>query len=108
VGPEKRRQLLGNAIALLHPIQFDEPFGLSAAEAMLCGTPVIAFNRGSMPELIKNEETGFLVKTTDEAVEAVSLLHLLNRKSCNVWAASRFSQEKMTADYVKCYQSIIN
>jgi len=108
VGPEKRRQLLGNAIALLHPILFDEPFGLSVAEAMLCGTPVIAFNRGSMPELIKHEETGFLVKTVDEAVEAVSSLHLLNRKSCNVWSSSRFSQEKMTADYIKCYQSIIN
>ena len=58
-GPEKRNSLLGNALALLHPINFDEPFGLSVAEAMLCGTPVIAFNRGSMPELIRDEETDF-------------------------------------------------
>ncbi|MFD2147621.1 glycosyltransferase family 4 protein [Mucilaginibacter antarcticus] len=58
-GPDKRNTLLGNALALLHPISFDEPFGLSVAEAMLCGTPVIAFNRGSMPELIKDGETGF-------------------------------------------------
>lgn len=108
VGSEQRRQLLGNAIALLHPIRFDEPFGLSVAEAMLCGTPVIAFNRGSMPELIKHEETGFLVNTVGEAVEAISSLNLLNRNSCNVWAVARFSQEKMTADYIKCYQSIID
>ncbi len=53
---------MGGALALLHPIHFDEPFGLSVAEAMMCGTPVIAYNRGSMPELIRTGETGFLVK----------------------------------------------
>jgi len=56
------------AYALLHPINFDEPFGLSVAESMLCGTPVIAFNRGSMPELIVHKKTGFLVDSVDEAV----------------------------------------
>ncbi|MGH2645320.1 MAG: glycosyltransferase family 4 protein, partial [Chitinophagaceae bacterium] len=60
-GPEKRDELLGNALALLHPIQFAEPFGLSVAEAMMCGTPVIAFDKGSMPELICDGKTGFLV-----------------------------------------------
>ena len=62
-GPEKRKELLGKATALLHPINFNEPFGMSVAEAMLCGTPVIAFNKGSMPELIQHEKTGFLVVT---------------------------------------------
>ena len=61
VGPMRRNLLLGNAAALLHPIRFDEPFGLSVAEAQLCGTPVIAFNRGAMPELIQPGQTGFLV-----------------------------------------------
>lgn len=106
-GPEMRNKLLGNAAALLHPVRFNEPFGMSVAEAMLCGTPVIAFNRGSMPELIQHAETGFLVNTVDEAVEAVFSVSALNRKSCNVWAASRFSREKMTADYVRCYQTLI-
>lgn len=107
-GPEMRNKLLGNAIGLLHPINFNEPFGMSVAEAMLCGTPVIAFNRGSMPELIKHKETGFLVNTVDEAVEAVSSLSKLNRKNCNIWAASRFSQEKMAADYIDCYKRILS
>ncbi len=70
-GPAERNKLLGDAFALLHPISFEEPFGLSVAEAMFCGTPVIAFNRGSMPELILDGKTGFLANTVEEAVEAV-------------------------------------
>jgi glycosyltransferase involved in cell wall biosynthesis len=72
VGPDERNRLLGRACALLHPIQFDEPFGLSVIESMACGTPVIAFDRGSMPELIENGKNGFLVGNVDEAVEAVA------------------------------------
>ncbi|MGV3704789.1 MAG: glycosyltransferase family 4 protein [Arcticibacter sp.] len=107
-GPSQRQQLMGKAMALLHPIRFDEPFGLSVAESMLCGTPVIAFSRGSMPELIKHGTSGFLVKDVDEAVEAVADLPVLNRLSCSLWAASRFSQAKMVADYLKCYQFVLN
>jgi glycosyltransferase involved in cell wall biosynthesis len=107
-GPEKRNELLGNALALLHPINFNEPFGLSVAEAMLCGTPVIAFNRGSMPELIKHEETGFLVNTVDEATEAVNNLNKINRENCLTWATSQFSSEKMVSDYFELYQRILN
>jgi glycosyltransferase involved in cell wall biosynthesis len=106
-GPEKRNFLLGNALALLHPINFNEPFGLSVAEAMLCGTPVIAFNRGSMPELIKHEETGFLVNTVDEAVEAVESLKNIKRQACHNWATTKFSCDKMAADYLKLYQKIL-
>jgi len=105
-GPEKRNELLGKANALLHPINFEEPFGLSVAESMLCGTPVIAFNKGSMPELIKNGETGFLVANTDEAVRAVGDLADLERSKCREWALSQFSQEKMVADYIGLYQQI--
>ena len=71
VGPDERSELLGGALALLHLIRFDEPFGYSVVEAMACGTPVIAFNRGSMPELIADGETGFLVDDIDGAVAAV-------------------------------------
>jgi glycosyltransferase involved in cell wall biosynthesis len=106
-GPEKRRELLGKAYALLHPINFDEPFGLSVAEAMLCGTPVIAFNRGSMPELIKDAQTGFLVNTVDEAVDAVGWLDQISRADCHEWANSRFSSDKMVNDYWELYKRIL-
>ena len=71
-GPKERNRLLGGAFALLHPIGFEEPFGLSVVEAMVCGTPVIAFKRGAMPELILDGKTGFLVNNVEEAVEAVN------------------------------------
>lgn len=105
--PEQRNELLGKAYALLHPISFEEPFGLSVAEAMLCGTPVIAFNKGAMPELIKDHETGFLVKDVDEAVKAVSELFSIDRLACRKWAIYNFSQEKMVNDYIGLYHQIL-
>ncbi|MEX2592409.1 MAG: glycosyltransferase family 4 protein [Anditalea sp.] len=106
-GPEKRNELLGKAQALLHPINFKEPFGLSVAEAMLCGTPVIAFNKGSMPELILRGKTGFLVNTVNEAVEAFQDIYRIHRIDCHKWAESQFSQEKMVQEYLKAYHFII-
>jgi glycosyltransferase involved in cell wall biosynthesis len=107
VGPSERDELLGNASALLHPIFFEEPFGLSVAEAMMCGTPVIAFKRGAMPELILDQQSGFLVNTVNEAVEAVSLLKNIDRGFCRTWAESNFSQEKMVHDYLDCYRKVL-
>lgn len=106
-GPEKRNELLRNSIALLHPISFEEPFGLSVAEAMLCGTPVIAFNKGSMPELIADAKTGFLVNTVEEAVEAVDNLKQIDRQTCRDWAMEKFSQKKMVEDYIALYHQIL-
>jgi glycosyltransferase involved in cell wall biosynthesis len=106
-GPEKRNKLLGEALALLHPINFNEPFGLSVAEAMFCGTPVIAFNKGSMPELIKNAETGFLVNNVDEAAAAVGDIRNINRQNCYNWATAKFSCDKMAADYLKLYKQVL-
>jgi glycosyltransferase involved in cell wall biosynthesis len=107
-GPSQRNQLLGNALALLHPIRFEEPFGMSVAESMLCGTPVIAFNKGSMPELIQPERTGFLVDTVDQAAEAVSRIGLIDRAYCRSWASRTFSQEKMVSDYQAVYQQVLH
>lgn len=107
VGPERRNLLLGHAAALLHPIRFEEPFGLSVAEAQLCGTPVIAFRRGAMPELIQADQTGFLVTNVAEAVTAVRQLGQLARVACRNWAAAAFSQEKMVADYLAVYQRVL-
>lgn len=107
-GPEQRNEILRGASALLHPISFEEPFGLSVAEAMLCGTPVIAYHRGSMPELIKHGKTGFLVKNVEEAVAAVAQLETIDRAACREWAISRFSQERMVKDYISLYHQILS
>ena len=106
-GPEERDKLLGNAIALLHPINFQEPFGLSVAESMFCGTPVIAFNKGAMKELIMNARTGFLVEDINEAVERLSDIPGISRKYCREWAAGKFSKKKMVADYLNVYKKIL-
>ncbi len=107
-GPEKRNELLGNAYALLHPINFNEPFGLSVAEAMFCGTPVIAFNKGSMKELVVDGKTGFLVTSIDEAVEKIPLILNIDRLYCRAWAEKNFSKEKMVDDYLKVYRKILS
>jgi glycosyltransferase involved in cell wall biosynthesis len=105
--PKERDKLMGEAYALLHPISFEEPFGLSVAEAMLCGTPVIAFNKGSMPELILDGKTGFLISSIDEAVEAVNNIRSINRKYCREFAASKFSCQKMIEGYLEVYRNIL-
>lgn len=107
-GTKERDKLLGEAYALLHPISFKEPFGLSVAESMMCGTPVIAFNLGSMPELIIHEKTGFLVNTIEEAAEAVGNIKSIDRKYCREWALSKFSREKMTEGYLEVYKNVLN
>lgn len=106
VGPEQRNELLGGAIALLHPILFEEPFGLSVAEAMLCGTPVIAFNRGAMKELILDGKTGFVVRTSDEAIEAVGKINSLSRSECRRHALAGFSSQVMAQHYMQLYTKI--
>jgi glycosyltransferase involved in cell wall biosynthesis len=107
VGPVKRNRLLGKASALLHPIAFDEPFGLSVVEAMACGTPVIAFDRGSMPELIRSGESGFLVNTVTEAVEAVARIDTIDRAYCRRHVEKHFTVERMSRDYTHVYEAIL-
>jgi glycosyltransferase involved in cell wall biosynthesis len=107
-GPKERDKLLGGAYALLHPISFKEPFGLSIVESMFCGTPVIAFNKGSLPELILNGKTGFLVQGIDEAVEAVNTIKNIDRKHCRDWAFSKFTRQKMTEGYLAVYRNILS
>jgi mannose-6-phosphate isomerase-like protein (cupin superfamily) len=106
-GPDQRNELLGGAYALLHPINFDEPFGLSIIEAMACGTPVIAINRGSMSEVIANGRTGFLVSSADEMVEAIPRMGRINRSDCRRWVEERFTVDRMVEDYVRVYEQIL-
>ncbi len=107
VGPEKRNEILGKALALLHPINFDEPFGLSVIEAMACGTPVIAFPKGSMPEIIEPGKNGFLPGTIDEAVAAVKQLSTLSRQACRQTVEERFTQDRMVENYLSVYEKIL-
>ncbi len=108
VGPEQRNALMGKALALLHPIHFDEPFGLGPVEAMACGTPVIAFNRGSMPEVIADTKTGFLVSSIEEAVSAVTRLKEINRLDCRTHVEEKFTVDRMVENYLKLYQQIVS
>ena len=108
VGPAERDRILGNAFAMLHPVNFDEPFGLSVAESMMTGTPVIAFRRGSMPELIEHGRTGFLTDTVDGAVDLVSACGDLNRWEIAEVARDRFSVEQMVEGYISVYETILD
>jgi glycosyltransferase involved in cell wall biosynthesis len=108
VGPAERNRVLRQAYAMLHPIHFEEPFGLSVVESMACGTPVIAFNRGSMPELITSGTNGFLVQDVDGAVEALAQIGSLERAACRRTVEERFSDERMVDEYLSVYREILS
>lgn len=107
VGGEARIRALGSARALLHLINFDEPFGLSVIEAMACGTPVIAVARGSMPELIEDGVTGLLVGSAGEAADAAECIGAIDRHACRAAVEARFSVEAMAANYLALYRRIL-
>jgi len=108
IGPDQRGDLLGGARALLHLVNFDEPFGFSVVEAMACGTPVIASARGSMPELVRDGENGFLVRNLDEAVTAVRKVDGLDRAGVRASVERRFDVNRMVDDYLALYRRIVN
>ncbi|MGX1786524.1 glycosyltransferase family 4 protein [Bosea sp. NPDC055332] len=107
VGGSARTHALGSAKALLHLINFEEPFGLSVIEALACGTPVIASRRGSMPELIEHGVTGFLVDSVEEAVAAIARLSEIDRTACRAAVAARFTVDQMADRYLELYRSIL-
>ncbi|MDD4801323.1 MAG: glycosyltransferase family 4 protein [Syntrophomonas sp.] len=107
VGSDGRNELLRGAYALLHPIYFNEPFGLSVVESMACGTPVIAYNRGSMAEVINEGQSGFLVHNIEEALDKLKIIPHLDRGECRRWVEERFSKERMVADYINTYNEIV-
>lgn len=113
---EQLKKYYKNAKAFLFPLQWEEPFGLTMAEAMACGTPVIAFNRGSVSEVVKNNETGFVVKPFNYKGEtniagfiaAISQVERINRSACRQRVIDNFSSSKMAEEYEKLYYKIIN
>ena len=108
IGDDRKSDFIGNAKALLFPIDWPEPFGLVMIEAMACGTPVVAFHNGSVPEIIDEGVTGFIVSSVEEAVEVVkNKIQHINRKVCRLVFEDRFSAERMANDYIESYKSLI-
>jgi glycosyltransferase involved in cell wall biosynthesis len=106
IGATQKEDFLRNARALLFPIDWPEPFGLVMIEAMACGTPVIAFRNGSVPEVLDDGVTGYVVDTIEGAVDAVDRIPELSRKKCRDVFEERFTAERMTRDYLAIYRRI--
>ena len=98
----------GQAKVTLCPIQWEEPFGLTFIESMACGTPVIAFDRGSAREVIKDGKTGFVVKNIEEMMKAIKKNDQIKREDCRVWVEKKFTIERMVLDYEKIYYQILS
>lgn len=107
ISGEKKAKLYGGAIATLYPISWHEPFGLVMVESMATGTPVVAFNAGAVPEVVKDGVTGFVVDNIDEMVAAVKRIDGINRGECRKWVEEKFTMEKMVEGYEKVYEEIL-
>jgi glycosyltransferase involved in cell wall biosynthesis len=107
IGDDQKSDFLGNARALLFPIDWPEPFGLVMIEALACGVPVVAFRGGSVPEVLEHGVSGFIVDTLEEAISATRNIHLLDRRACRAAFERRFSVSRMASDYVEIYQHLI-
>jgi glycosyltransferase involved in cell wall biosynthesis len=107
VGEARKQPFLADAIALLFPIDWPEPFGLVMIEAMACGTPVIAYRSGSVPEVVEDGVTGFIVESEEEAVAAVSKIRLLDRKAIRQRFEEQFSSRRMASEYEIEFQKLI-
>jgi glycosyltransferase involved in cell wall biosynthesis len=107
IGEKEKPAFLGNAYALLFPIDWVEPFGLVMIEAMACGTPVVAFRRGSVPEVIDHGVTGFIVDDIEESLQALDKISHFDRERCRMVFEQRFSAARMAGDYWKIYQRLI-
>ncbi len=107
VEEKERNELMKGALAFLHPVTWPEPFGLTLIESMACGTPVVAFGLGSIPEVIADGKSGFVVETEEQMVEAVKNISLINRKECREYAISHFGGRKMAESYLAVYEKIL-
>ena len=107
IGGDAKDEFLGNAKALLFPVEWAEPFGLVMIEALAAGTPVVAWRRGSVPEVIRDGSTGFIVNNIDEGVEAVGNLNRIDRRACRNDFELRFTSERMAKDYLQLYEDVI-
>jgi glycosyltransferase involved in cell wall biosynthesis len=107
IGGREKEEFLGNAYAVLFPIDWPEPFGLVMIEAMACGTPVIAWRNGSVPEVMEDGVTGFIVEGVDEAVQAIEKLASFDRRQCRQVFERRFTADRMANDYANIYEQFL-
>jgi glycosyltransferase involved in cell wall biosynthesis len=107
VDTDKRNELMSKAYCFLHPTNWREPFGLTLIEAMACGCPVVAFDKGAIPEIIENGKTGFVVQDVETMVDAVQSIGKIDRKYCREYALENFSAKKMTDEYEIIYQEAL-
>jgi glycosyltransferase involved in cell wall biosynthesis len=108
VGGAAKDEFLGRALALLFPIDWPEPFGLVMIEAMACGTPVIAWRKGSVPEIMQDGKTGFVVDSLEDAVRCIPRLTSIRREDCRRVFQKRFRAERMATDYLRIYEQMIH
>lgn len=107
IGESEKAEFLGNAAALLFPVDWPEPFGLVMIESLACGTPVIALRRGSVPEIVEHGVTGFVVENIEEAAEAARRIPLIKRQMCRSEFERRFSAHRMCCEYVRVYRQVL-
>jgi glycosyltransferase involved in cell wall biosynthesis len=108
INDKDKDAFLGNAFALLFPIDWPEPFGLVMIESMACGTPVIAYECGSVPEVMEDGVTGFIVRDLDGAVKGVNRVRDLSRSRCREVFERRFAADRMASDYLDVYERLID
>lgn len=111
--PDQLKKIYKNAISFLYPLQWEEPFGLTMIESMACGTPVIAFDRGSVAEVVKNKKTGYVLKpfknketNYEDFIDAMKKIEKISRKECRSWVQENFTVEKMVENYEKIFLKI--
>ena len=107
IGEGEKQEFLGNAYALLFPIDWPEPFGLVMIEGLACGTPIIAYDRGSVPEVITQGENGFIVTDIDDAADAARKIPSLSRRRCRELFDERFTAQRMARDYLNVYETLV-
>jgi len=107
VTEDERNKLMSRAFCTLHPVTWREPFGLTMIEAMACGSPVVAFNKGSIPEVVMHGKTGFVVEDVEEMVNAIENIKNIDRNECRSHALENFNAEKMADEYEEVYYKIL-
>ncbi len=103
-----RNRLMSRALCFLHPVTWNEPFGLTMIEAMACGSPVVGFDKGSVPEIVKHGTTGYVVTNISSLLDAIKKIDKISRKYCRDYSLQEFSADKMTDEYELLYKKILN
>lgn len=108
IDDSRKPEFLGRALALMMPVDWPEPFGLVAIEAMACGTPVVARPMGALPEVVMDGVTGYLARSVDDLARAVERIHRISRRECREHVANKFTVQRMASDYEHVYETLLS